>query len=128
MYLKFFSKSIRYIFTNAKIRYLIIWYLEFRYIFPVIYSLFWLQRCATWHIYYKILLSRVRSHFWKCWINPVVIHCTCIPNSASMHGCSHLVIIEIDGKRMYTQVFRIFKMVVTIHLFTIITIVQYRLF
>ena len=44
----------------------------FRYIFPVICSLFWLQRCETWHIYYKILLSRVRSPFWKCWINPVV--------------------------------------------------------
>ena len=72
----FFSKNIRYIFTEKKNRYLIIWYLEFRYIFPVIYSLFWLQPCATWHIYNKILLSRVRSHFWKCWINPVVLRTT----------------------------------------------------
>ena len=73
MYLKFFSKNIRCIFTEAKIRYLIIWYLEFRYMFTVFCSLFWLQRCATWHIYHKILLSKGRSPFWECWINPVVL-------------------------------------------------------
>ena len=69
----FFLENLHYIFTEVKIRYLIIWYLEFRDIFTVFYSLSWLQRCATWHTYYRILLSVVRSPFWKCCINPVVV-------------------------------------------------------
>ena len=69
----FLFENLHYIFTEVKIRYLIIWYLEFRDIFTVFYSLSWLQRCATWHTYYRILLSVVRSPFWKCCINPVVI-------------------------------------------------------
>ena len=57
---------------NGKIRYLITSYPELRYIFFVFSSSIPLQRCITWHGYDKILLSRARSPFWKCWINPVV--------------------------------------------------------
>ena len=74
MSLNFFFENLHYIFTEVKIRYLKIWYLEFRDIFTVFYSLGWLQRCATWHTYYIILLSVVRSPFWKCCINPVVFY------------------------------------------------------